>query len=114
MYQFQPMMQPYPMNFNPQPAVARQEVTRVNGENGARAFNLAPNSSVLMLDESQPIVWLKTTDGAGYATVTPYTITPYQAETPADIKSLEARIKRLEGLINESNIERADTEQPTK
>ena len=42
----------------------RCEVIRVNGRNGADAFRLAPNSSILMLDENEPLVWLKTTDGA--------------------------------------------------
>lgn len=54
----------------------KYEVVRVNGRGGADAFQMAPNSDALLLDTSAPIVWLKTTDGAGYATCTPYTITP--------------------------------------
>ena len=61
------------------------QVTRVNGRNGADAFRMAPNSSILLMDENDPIVWLKQTDGAGYATVTPYTVTPYQAAAPVEI-----------------------------
>ena len=79
----------------------RQEIIRVNGENGARAYNLPPNSSILLLDETAPIVWLAQTDGAGYKSLTPYTITPYQAENKPDYNSLEARIKRLEEMLNE-------------
>lgn len=78
----------------------RCQVTRVNGKNGADALKLAENSSILLLDENEPIVWLKTTDGAGYATVTPYTITPYQAAPEISVNDLEARIKRLEDAIN--------------
>lgn len=81
----------------------RSEVIRVNGENGARAFQMAPNSSTLLLDENAPLVWLAQTDGAGYKTVTPYSITPYQPEPAPDMKTLEDRIKRLEDVINESN-----------
>ena len=83
----------------------REEVIKVNGEAGARAYNIAPNSSVLLLDETQPIIYLKVTDGGGYPTITAYQISPYQAEAPIDIKSLEERIARLEGMINngESN-----------
>ena len=76
------------------------QVTRVNGRNGAEAFRMAPNSSILLMDEHDPIVWLKQTDGAGYATVTPYTVTPYQAAPPIDINGLEARVKRLEEMLN--------------
>lgn len=76
------------------------QVTRVNGRNGAEAFRMAPNSSILLMDENDPIVWLKQTDGAGYATVTPYTVTPYQAAAPVDVNGLEARVKRLEEMLN--------------
>ncbi len=78
----------------------RQEIVHVNGENGARAFQLAPNSNILLLDDTAPIVWLCQTDGAGYKTVTPYTITPYQPEPTVNVKSLEERIAKLEEAIN--------------
>ena len=76
------------------------QVTRVNGRNGADAFRMAPNSSILLMDENDPIVWLKQTDGAGYATVTPYTVTPYQAAAPVDVAGLENRVKRLEEMLS--------------
>ena len=46
----------------------RCQVIKVNGRNGADAFRMAADSSVLLLDENDPIVWLKTTDGAGHDT----------------------------------------------
>lgn len=76
------------------------QITRVNGRNGADAYRMAPNSAILLLDENDPIIWLKTTDGAGYATITPYAITPYQPAPPVDLNSLEDRIKRLEEVVN--------------
>ena len=85
----------------------RQEVIRVNGRNGAEAYQMAPNSSVLLLDETTPVVWLKTTDGASYPTITGYTITPIKpketevaASEVNDYSKLEARIKKLEEIIN--------------
>lgn len=77
----------------------RQEVVRVNGKNGADTYQLPPNSSILLLDESAPIVWLKTTDGAGYATVAAYDIVPHQDEIPVDTKNLEARVTKLEEIL---------------
>lgn len=92
----------------PYQTYGQQQVTRVNGRNGAEMYQLAPNSSILLLDESEPIVWLKKTDGAGYPTLIPYSITPYEPEKPVDLKELEDRIKRLEAAINEqSNTEDA-------
>lgn len=99
----------YPNMYNPQqmqmqppaqPYAPRQEIIRVNGENGARAFQMAPNSNAILLDETAPLVWLVQTDGAGYKTVTPYTITPYQAEPPVDVRALDERIRRLEETVN--------------
>ena len=86
--------------------IQRQEVTRVNGEGGANAYQMMPNSSALLLDETAPIVWLVTTDGAGFKSVQPYEIKPYQPKAPADTNSLEERIARLEAIVNEkSNVE---------
>lgn len=94
-------------NFNPylnpqysQQGQSRTEIVKVNGENGARAYQIAPNSSALLLDETAPIVWLVQTDGAGYKTVAPYTIAPFQPEPPINAKDLEARIARLESMID--------------
>ena len=81
-------------------APTKTEVTKVSGKNGAEAFQLGPNSSVLLLDETAPIVWLKTTDGAGYPTITPYSITPYKPEPIIDVQDLETRVKKLEDRLN--------------
>ena len=106
----------YPVNpFNPYPTVNpnylqqanqmvnHQQVTKVHGRNGAETYQMPPNSSSLLLDESEPIVWLAQTDGAGYKTLIPYDIKPHE-ETPApDMKSLEERIAKIEEAIkNES------------
>ena len=82
-----------------QPTIPTQ-VVRVNGENGARAFTIGANSSALLLDESGLLVWLVTSDGAGYKTVTPYDITPHQAQPAPDFGRLENRIKKLEEIVN--------------
>jgi hypothetical protein len=95
---YQNYQDPYSARLNSM--LPRMEIVTVNGENGARAFQMPPNSRILLLDENAPLIWLAQTDGAGYKSVTPYTITPYQPEQPDDTKSLEARIKRLEDMLN--------------
>lgn len=80
-----------------------QEVVKVSGINGVNAYQLAPNSSVLLLDTTAPIVWLVQTDGAGYKTSTPYDITPHESEEAAQYKTLEERIAKIEEKLNESN-----------
>lgn len=89
------------------PYQARSEVVKVNGENGARAFQMAPNSSALLLDTNDPIVYLAVTDGAGYKTVTAYDIQLHVTEEQVSFKTLEDRISRIEARLNESHDETA-------
>ena len=99
---FQNPYNPYGFQQMQQPMIRPSQVVKVNGENGARAYQIGANSSALLLDESGLIVWLCTTDGAGYKTVSAYDITPHQAAPAPDFGSLESRIKRLEELVNAS------------
>lgn len=92
----------------------RYEIIRVNGQNGAQAFQMAPNSQALLLDETAPKIWLAMTDGAGYKTVTAYDITLSQtAEQKEQSKfdMIEQRLRRLEDRINESHTQHDDAEQ---
>ena len=94
-----PQAMPQVMPQAVQPQVS-QQVVRVNGENGARAFQIGPNSSAMLLDESGMMVWLVTSDGAGYKTVSAYDIVPHQEAPAPDFGNLEDRIKRLEEKVN--------------
>lgn len=96
---YNPTMNPYLPQAHSQLAQPRQEVVKVNGENGARAFPIGANSSALLLDESGALVWLVTTDGAGYKTVSPFDIAPHQTAQPPDFNSLEERITKLEEMM---------------
>ena len=92
------MPQQYPQPVMPQ--APQQQVVRVNGENGARAYQIGANSSALLLDESGTMIWAVTSDGAGYKTVSAYDIVPHKTEPGPDFGSLEQRIKRLEEKVN--------------
>lgn len=101
-----PFINPYgygqqmPQQFMPAAAqAAQQQVVRVNGENGARAFQIGANSSALLLDESGALVWLVTSDGAGYKTVAAYDIMPHKAEPDRSYTDLETRVKKLEDMM---------------
>ena len=84
----------------PMPQAQPTQVVRVNGENGAKAYSIGANSSALLLDESGLMVWLVTSDGAGYKTVSAYDITPHQDAPKPDYSSLESRIQKLEMIVN--------------
>lgn len=95
----------------------KTEIIRVNGKNGGEMYAMAPNSEALLLDTSAPIVWLAQTDGAGYKTLTPYAITPYQPEPEIDIRTLNDRITKLEEILNDKSnittVKKAKSEQRT-
>ena len=101
-----PYLTPYgfqPQNYQQFPVGPQMQVTKVNGEPGARSFQIGPNSSALLLDENGTIVWLVTSDGAGYKTVAAYDIVPHQEATKPDWNALDARITKLEGMIHAAN-----------
>ena len=81
----------------------RCEVIQVNGENGARSFVMAPNSSALLMDTTAPIIWLCQSDGAGYHTQTPFRIEQFKPDPPVDVHALQDRIARLEAKLNEQS-----------
>lgn len=103
---YEPYVYPYNAQnmpkFNAQGVfMQKQEVVRVNGENGARAYNLAPNSSVLMLDTTAPRVWFKFTDGAGYATMQGFDTTPMETAEEKNLTKLDEIEKRLSAIEGE-------------
>lgn len=99
---YNPLVNPYlpTPGQNPYQQAPKQEVVKVNGENGARAYPIGANSSALLLDESGAIVWLVVSDGAGYKTVAPYDITPHHVAAAPDYSNLDERVKKLEDFIN--------------
>lgn len=92
----------------------RTEIIHVNGQNGAQAFQMLPNSQALLLDDTAPLIWLAQTDGAGYKTVTPYTIAPYQPEPEIDLKALDERLRKLEEVMNNAKSNASSSKKSTK
>lgn len=72
------------MNYQTQ-QLPHYDIVKVNGRNGAEAFQMGPNSQVLLLDESAPILWMASTDGAGYKTVSAFDISPHQNQQQTQI-----------------------------
>jgi len=99
---YQPMYPQMQMPQMPQNYSHQQQIVKVNGKNGAEAYQMMPNSSALLLDETSPIVYLAQSDGAGYKTITAYDIQLHQDAPPVDTQDLLQRVTRLEEKINES------------
>ena len=78
----------------PQPQI--QHVERVHGEAGVDQYQIAPNSDVILLDETAPMIWFVQTDAAGYKTKHPYDITPHEKQAEPDINGIDQKINSIE------------------
>ena len=86
-----PYLNPYglqPQGYQPYPVGPQMQVTKVNGEPGARSFQMGANSSALLLDESGLMVWLVTSDAI------------YSAGTPERTLVLSQVVGRLSNHFN--------------
>ena len=99
------------MNNLQYPSYHTCEVPEVNGMNGANAYQIGVNSSVLLLDTNLPIVYLKQTDGGGYATVTAFDLVAHKDVETRNMEDIKSRLDRLEELINEQVIDARGNEQ---
>ena len=94
--------QPYPQYQTPYQA--QRQVLRANGKASIDAMKLAPNESVLVLDNTAPLVWLCVADSIGNVSSAAYDITPHKDVPPVDMGTLEQRLaaleKKMEGLNN--------------
>ena len=66
----------------------------VTGIEGARAYQLPPNSCMPLFDQTNDILYVKTTDAAGYPTVKTFRFEPYEHQI--DVKPLPDYISRSE------------------
>ena len=102
------------MNQQMQPMQQSSKIDRVNGKEGAEAYFLMPNSEVLLLDTTNPIVWLKQTDSAGYGTVTGFNVIPLKDDTDVsqnDYSALEQRIANIEQILDGMTYEQPEQKQ---
>ena len=91
MYQYNPYTQP---NILPQ-----QQVLRANGKASIAAIRMQPNSSVLVMDTTAPMVWLCVSDDLGNVTPTAYDITPHKDPEPVSVDMLDERLAKIEKAI---------------
>ena len=99
---------PYQTQFMPQlqmaPAQA-QSIQYVKDRQSVDAFQMAANSSVILMDQNLPRFYIKQTDASGVATVKSYDFKETEAEKPVEYvtKSEFEKFKQsMKGGRNES------------
>ena len=83
------------------PTLPQQQIIQVSGKASVDSIQLAPNSSLLAMDTTAPIVWMCVSDGVGKVTSTPYDITIHKDKPPVDVESIEQRITKIEKTVEE-------------
>ena len=98
-------MNPY-MNNNVLPP---QQILQANGKTSIDALKMAPNSSVLIADNTAPIVWKCVSDGIGNVTAEAFDIIPHKTQEQIEkdnltitLQNIEARLKSLEAIYEQS------------
>lgn len=54
-----------------------EQLIRVTGYEGAKAYQMMPNSTVALFDGNEDLMYIKSTDGAGFATIRTFKFEPY-------------------------------------
>lgn len=90
-------------------------LTRVTGIEGARAYQMPPNSTAALFDGGQDIMYIKSTDGAGFPTIRTFSFQQVEETaasgyaTKADLQALR---EELMGNGKQSIPGKAKGEQP--
>ena len=118
-----PYYQPNPQN--PYNQITQQQnvmpptqILTANGKSSIDALKMSPNSSVLIADNTAPIIWKCVSDGLGNVTSESFDVFPHKDETKiqqentlALIDDINTRLKRLEENYEESIAKRTTAEQ---
>ena len=81
-----------------------QQILQANGKASIDAIRMSPNSSVLIADTTEPIVWKCVSDGLGNVTAEAFDITHHKTEAEVEKETTNNLLtdisKRLERLEN--------------
>lgn len=84
-----------------------QNIQYVNGRQSAESYQMAANSSVILMDTNKARFYMKQTDASGMATVKAYDFTEAEEDKPAEYvtkKEFEAYKAMMKGVNdNESD-----------
>lgn len=61
-----------------------QNLIRVNSIEGAKAYQMSPNSTVALFDSNEDIMYIKSTDGAGFPSIRSFRFEELKEDTQTD------------------------------
>ena len=114
-----PTQNPYFSGVQQNNMLPPMQILEANGKTSINALKMAPNSSALIADTTEPIIWKCVSDSLGNVTATAWDISPHKSEEEikqenvnAAILDMNARLKRLEERYEQPNSNWNYQEQP--
>lgn len=117
---YNPYGQPQPYSWSqptwaaPQPSATQpvNGLVKVTGLDGAKAYQMPPNSSMPLFDENEDVMYVKTTDGAGFPTVRAFSFKPMEQEQQKAVdyvsrEDFDELVKRVDGLTPKTRTRKA-------
>lgn len=98
-------------------------LVRVTGIDGARAYQMPPNSVSALFDDTQDVFYIKSTDSGGFGTIKGYQFVPIEPPSPTPVamqmptndfvtrQEFQKQFDELKGMID--NGKQSVSEQPT-
>lgn len=79
-----------------------QQLIKVSGLEGAKAYQMPANSAVALFHESEDLMYIKTTDGAGFPTIKAFRFeaVPETVETSTRYVTMDEFEKFKEEILN--------------
>jgi len=97
-YSNYPLQAPYlPLTGVPTPQTSISPITWVQGENGAKSYLVAPNSTAVLFDSEAQVVYIKTADATGMPSIKTldYTIRDAAQVPKSEIDEIKEQIAQL-------------------
>ena len=91
--------------------IPKMEIQKAHGEEGAKAYAIGPDSSVILLDTVDPIVWIVVTDSVGSKTITPFDVVPHIEKKPITTDDLKLELENISNRLNKLEERMTENEQ---
>lgn len=93
------------------------QIQFVRGDAGAKAFGIPASSSIILMDSSEPVFYMKSTDANGIETIKAYDFTERETTAPelntdkfvlkSDFEKLSEQVEKLLKAESTSNAEKS-------
>lgn len=88
------------------------QLIRVTGMDGAKAYQMPPNSVVPLFDADNDVMYVKSTDGAGFPTIRAFSFQPIEDPAPHDQQYVTRG--EFEAAISQMREAMSDAQQPVR